>query len=193
MAIVTGPLFSLTASGKLGDAIVYTKWRGILAVRSYVKPYNPETAGQLAVRESFSDAVTDFHELSGADVAAMRKAAENKPYTGFNLYISWVRTAVEAASTWVRIKDVSASDLTSSGATINGTPNQAGILKVFYGTTPGSWTGSVSEASSHDADVNHEIDITGLEASTTYWYQLVYPLAVAKEGKAGYYSFTTAS
>jgi hypothetical protein len=46
MAKVTGPLYSMSASGKLGDAMVYFGWKGVNVVRGYVKPSNPMSAGQ---------------------------------------------------------------------------------------------------------------------------------------------------
>lgn len=46
MAKVTGPLMSMSASGKLADTIVYFAWKGIHVVREWLKPANPKTADQ---------------------------------------------------------------------------------------------------------------------------------------------------
>ena len=46
MAKVTGPLFSLGARGKLGQAIVFSAWKGINVVREYLIPANPKSADQ---------------------------------------------------------------------------------------------------------------------------------------------------
>lgn len=46
MAKVTGPLYSMSASGKLGNAIVFFPWKGINAVRQWVVPVNKMSAGQ---------------------------------------------------------------------------------------------------------------------------------------------------
>lgn len=40
MAKVTGPLFSMSASGKLGDAMVFFGWKGLNVVRQWVIPAN---------------------------------------------------------------------------------------------------------------------------------------------------------
>jgi hypothetical protein len=40
MAKVTGPLFSMSASGKLGDAMVFFGWKGLNVVRQWVIPTN---------------------------------------------------------------------------------------------------------------------------------------------------------
>jgi len=46
MATVTGPLFSLSASGKIGDAMVHFGWKGLNVVRGWVKPVNKHSADQ---------------------------------------------------------------------------------------------------------------------------------------------------
>jgi hypothetical protein len=46
MAKVTGPLMSMTASGKIGDAIVFSIWKGVAYVRQFVIPANPQSTGQ---------------------------------------------------------------------------------------------------------------------------------------------------
>ncbi len=46
MAKVTGPLMSMSASGKLGNAIVFFPWKGLHVVREWLKPANPKTGAQ---------------------------------------------------------------------------------------------------------------------------------------------------
>jgi hypothetical protein len=46
MAKVNGPLYSMGASGKLGDAMVFFGWKGINVVRNYVIPTNKMSASQ---------------------------------------------------------------------------------------------------------------------------------------------------
>lgn len=46
MAKVTGPLFSVSASGKIANSMVYFGWKGINVVRQWVIPSNPQSAGQ---------------------------------------------------------------------------------------------------------------------------------------------------
>lgn len=46
MAKVTGPLMSMSASGKLADAIVFFTWKGRNVVRQWLKPSNPQTSEQ---------------------------------------------------------------------------------------------------------------------------------------------------
>lgn len=192
MAKVTGPLMSLTASGQLGKSIVFLKWRGIADVRKWLKPANPKTADQVTERNNFKEAVTKYHTLSGGDMGALREMSKGKAYTGFNQWVKWIRDSFQAAMTWVTIKDVGVSDITASGAKISATPDAAGVLKVLYGTTPGSWTDSIEEEEPGGAaDTPHTLTLTDLSATTQYWYTVEYPLATTKEGKTGWYTFTT--
>lgn len=46
MAKVTGPLYSVGASGKIADTMVHFPWKGIAIVREWLKPANPMTSGQ---------------------------------------------------------------------------------------------------------------------------------------------------
>jgi len=50
MAKVTGPLMSMSASGKLADAMVFFGWKGISVVRQWLKPANPQSADQGDIR-----------------------------------------------------------------------------------------------------------------------------------------------
>jgi len=46
MAKVTGPLYSMSASGKIANAMVFFGWKGTNVVRQWLKPSNPQSAGQ---------------------------------------------------------------------------------------------------------------------------------------------------
>lgn len=50
MAKVSGPLFSLEASGSYGGALTFGKWKGRQYCRQLVIPSNPNTADQEAAR-----------------------------------------------------------------------------------------------------------------------------------------------
>jgi len=49
-AIVTGPLHSDDARGKLASSLVFLGWKGIKTVRQWVKPTNPKSEDQGNVR-----------------------------------------------------------------------------------------------------------------------------------------------
>lgn len=87
MAKLKGPLFSLGASGSLGDALVFFPWKGIACVRTHVVPTNPDTDPQKIQRGYLKSAVTFIHEsqgvalhpLDGDDVIAYRALASLRP------------------------------------------------------------------------------------------------------------------
>ena len=54
MAKVDGPLFSLEARGKIGDAIVFFPWKGRHAVRRWLKPTNPRDVDQKIIRQKLA-------------------------------------------------------------------------------------------------------------------------------------------
>lgn len=46
MAKANGPLYSLSASGKIANAMVYFTWKGTNVVRKWLKPANPQSVNQ---------------------------------------------------------------------------------------------------------------------------------------------------
>lgn len=81
MAKVTGPLMSMSASGKLADAIVFFGWKGTNVVRQWLKPANPQSSdqgdrrimvggtgravGKIAVGEDFAQQLIDLDLIPG--------------------------------------------------------------------------------------------------------------------------------
>lgn len=53
-AKVDGPLFSLEAKGKIGEALVYFPWKGRHAVRRWLKPTNPRDIDQKLIRQKLA-------------------------------------------------------------------------------------------------------------------------------------------
>ncbi len=45
-AKVTGPLYSMGASGKIADAMVFFNWKGLNVVRQWIRPANPQSEDQ---------------------------------------------------------------------------------------------------------------------------------------------------
>ncbi len=54
MAKVDGPLFSLEARGKIGNAMVFFPWKGRHAVRRWLKPTNPRDVDQKLIRQKLA-------------------------------------------------------------------------------------------------------------------------------------------
>ena len=69
MAKVTAPLMSMSASGKIADAIVFFTWKGRNVVRQWLKPSNPEASDQ-----------GDRRIIMGGTGRAMGKAVADAPF-----------------------------------------------------------------------------------------------------------------
>lgn len=69
MAKVTGPLYSMGASGKIANAMVFFPWKGVNVVRQWLKPSNPMSAGQ-----------GDARLILGGTGKAVAKIGKDKDY-----------------------------------------------------------------------------------------------------------------
>lgn len=95
MTRLIGPMFSLDASGQIGKAIVYAKWRGIAYARAYAIPSNPNTADQVLIRDLIRSATQAWalgSTIGGITINATYKlaynvAAEGQSFSGFNMYV----------------------------------------------------------------------------------------------------------
>lgn len=73
--------------GRAGNYINYYV-KGRQLVRSYAVPRNPRTAAQQKNRCTFAAAVKSWQELSPEQKMFYNRKTKNKPYSGYNLYIS---------------------------------------------------------------------------------------------------------
>lgn len=90
MAIVRGPLYSIDARGVIADAMVFGAWKGKKWVRGQFIPQNPKTAGQVAQRLIFTQAVDGWRALTTDQKDDWQDGIERKGYTmsGFNFFMS---------------------------------------------------------------------------------------------------------
>lgn len=96
MAKVNGPLMSMDASGKLGDAIVFSKWKGRNYVRQLVTPANPQTADQKTVRsilgtlaKAAAMVLTSYADVAEVGSPFFTAARDGAP--SGQSWISWVQ------------------------------------------------------------------------------------------------------
>lgn len=86
---LTGPLFSLGASGTIGKTLTYSRWRGIKYVRSRVIPANPRSADQKEVRVAFAALQFLYTNLPAEGQLPAFWAAKGRPLTNRNLFTQW--------------------------------------------------------------------------------------------------------
>jgi len=81
-------------SGAVGEAGVFAVWKGRQYRRRYVKPANPDTTMQRAVRDSFTAAVSFWHILSSIERLVFSYLATGLVMSGFNYLVSrWQKAA----------------------------------------------------------------------------------------------------
>jgi len=180
MAKLTGPLFSLSASGKLAKTLVYADWKGIDYARQYVIPSNPNSAGQQTQRGFLTTAVAQWQDvvnvLNTLDKANLNRAAglEAKPMSGFNVYVRGVVDCLVGAFTNYHIF-----------ATVEGVPAAGAIqivassvvdangVELRYGTSSRSLNNIVYRTEAPVAGATHTFDLAGLTPGVTYFYKIL--------------------
>jgi len=82
-------MFSVTASGTIGDAITFSNWKGLPYVRSRVIPANPQTDDQISIRAVMSSAVSMWQMASvpAASKLSWDYYASGTGMSGFNRYV----------------------------------------------------------------------------------------------------------
>lgn len=89
MAGVKGPLFSLDASGSVGDAIVFAKWKGRNYVRRHAIPANPKSVGQVSVRAMLKFLTQYWVSLTEGEQTTWDTRAAATDISPFNAYVSY--------------------------------------------------------------------------------------------------------
>ena len=87
MAKVTGPLFSMSASGTVGNAITFSTWKGIAYVREYFIPANPRSVKQTNLRTAMAILVADWQGMIAGNKGEWDTAAAGTGKSGFNFFV----------------------------------------------------------------------------------------------------------
>ena len=89
MVKVKAPALSLEASGSLGGAIVFSKWKGRPYVRALVRPSNPKSGGQVGVRSMFKFLAQEWAGIGATPQATWENRADDGRYSTFNAYMGY--------------------------------------------------------------------------------------------------------
>jgi hypothetical protein len=89
MAKVEGPLMSLEARGKIGDAMVFFPWKGRHVVRQWVKPTNPQSTLQgyaRAILKTMGKWIKNVENLNDGDAvdSVVYQAGTSSARSGVN-------------------------------------------------------------------------------------------------------------
>ena len=199
MAKVKGPLFSVGASGKIADTLVYFPWKGLEVVRQWLVPADPKTPAQKTQRGHLRDAVMEWHgaRYNQFDREAWRRFATHDPdvMTGFNRMVkSFLLTRVRMAKAWQRLHMALTDTVTTSGfrVQIDATTPADAAPTIHWGLTPGTLLNSAPMTGVGVAPFTQwEYTITGLLSRTIYYFQIDFE-DPATFGETGIYDERTA-
>lgn len=195
MAKLTGPFFSLKASGQLGKTLVAFPWKGLNCLRTYVIPANPRTAAQTTQRGHFGDSVDEWHgsAFSADDVSAWNRLAGIAAdiMSGFNRMIREFLTEAILGNTWERITDVLVSSVLATSFTVNLTKVSAGNNPDLHYGTSKTHMPNVLAMTDNTSD-DWEISVTPLLANTLYYFYIDSGASGTDYGRTGIYAQRTA-
>jgi len=87
MVKVAGPMFSLSASGTLANAITFATWKGRPYVRERVIPSNPKSGGQVGRRAMFTFLSQSWAALAAPPKASWETLADADTISPYNAYV----------------------------------------------------------------------------------------------------------
>jgi len=153
MAKLSGPLFSLTASGAIAKTLVYFGWKGLKVARQYVVPSNPKTAAQTTQRGFLTEAVAKVHAVE-ALAANMLDEDDQVAYARWGSLYSSPRTWFnQITKNWMDLRVAAKVPIIYSNGTISDpTPVTIDLImylnektgstlaagKFYFGDTPSS-------------------------------------------------------
>ena len=160
MAKLTAPLFSLRASGTIGEALTYAAWKGISYVRTRVIPNNPQSAAQTAVREVFKTLNNIWNNSPQLFRDPWTANASGKPYTDRNKFLAINVPLLQGDA---NLADLAMSQQTNGAPapTISSVTPGVGTLTVVgvMATLPVGWTAvGLIAAAIPDGDPNPELN-----------------------------------
>lgn len=180
MARTTGPLLSMDASGSVGNALTFAKWKGRNYVRRWAVPSNPRSMAQTSIRAAMQFYTSIYKANESAVIAAFADQAAGLKISPFNAFI---QTGLRAwkSSIWIEPDGTEVTGVsTDADITLTGTAQSRGIswswadvdvpalwgsiLLMREGASPGVTTGyAVFGSAAAEAFV-----ATGLLPATSY-------------------------
>ena len=140
MVKLKAPMFSLDASGKLANAIVFSRWKGRHYARSLVTPSNPQSGPQTGMRAMLKFLSQEWDGLATADKSTWLEAAAADSISTFNAYMSYDLKRWRDFNTPTQASPPALVSTTPDGATGVATPDIRSItLAITHGTNLADW------------------------------------------------------
>lgn len=185
MVKLNGPMFSIDASGKLADAIVFSKWKGRNYARSLVTPSNPQSGGQVGMRTMLKFLSQEWSGLGATPQASWDTRADAAVISPFNAFIGY------NLARWRNFTGPTQDDPATAAGTVGTLANQAATagvrqitldvdvsvlgdnwgIAIFRGLAPGfttAWTNHVQSIAAASVASFSWVD-TPLVADTYYY------------------------
>jgi len=89
MVRVQGPMFSFGASGTIGKAATFSRWKGRFYVRERIIPANPKSANQTGMRAMMKFLSQMWSSIVSADQESWEDLADAQAVSNFNAYIQF--------------------------------------------------------------------------------------------------------
>lgn len=89
MVKVNAPMLSLSASGSIGGAMVFSTWKGRAYVRRHVRPANPKSGGQVGVRSLFKFISQNWAGIGVVNQATWETRADQGVVSPFNAFMGY--------------------------------------------------------------------------------------------------------
>ncbi len=86
--ILIGPCMSIEARGKYGDAIIFSKIKGVMYAKKYFVPANPQSAEQTNVRLAMALLVTSWQNQHVTVQGYYNTFAQGTKRSGFATFVS---------------------------------------------------------------------------------------------------------
>jgi hypothetical protein len=137
MAIVSGPLHSDAASGKLAGSMVFSRWKGRAYVRQLVTPNNPKSAKQTGVRAMMGFLAAQYKLLTSSVFTGWTASALARQISEFNAMVSenLARWQLAGSPTQVYPAAEASTPLTVTTQTLTGFEGYATVAVTPSGDT----------------------------------------------------------
>lgn len=152
MAVITGPMLSIGASGSIAKTLVASKWRGRPYMRQHVIPANPNSTDQQLTRNIFSCLNTMWKVSPAGVIAPWDLYASGQVFVGRNAWLSKnVHQLYDKASPLTSMATIIGSPGAKGGTppdAITVTSPGAGEINVAFtdGVAPTGWTLTAHQA-----------------------------------------------
>lgn len=140
MVKLAAPVLSLDASGKLGGAIVFSKWKGRNYARALVTPANPKSGPQVGMRAMLTFLSQIWDGLTDANKSTWLDAAGKDAISSFNAFVRFNLRRWRDFNTPTKEDPPAEVSTAPSAATGVATPDIRSItLAITHGTNPPDW------------------------------------------------------